>query len=51
MVPLIAMLYKWLPSFLYIPVFAVIAVAFLTIAIKILIIIFDFLFKFIDIFI
>lgn len=48
---LVAMLYSWLPIGLWLPVFAVIGVAFLAIAIKILIIIFDFLFKFIDIFI
>lgn len=51
MVGLIAMLYHWLPAFMWLPVFAVIAVAFLSIAIKILTIVFDFMFKFIDIFI
>ncbi len=48
---LVALLFSWLPVGLYIPVFAVISAAFLAIAIKILTIIFDFLFKFIDIFI
>lgn len=48
---LVGMLFSWLPVGLYIPVFAVISVAFLAIAIKILIIVFDFMFKFIDIFI
>lgn len=48
---LVAMLFSWLPVGLYVPVFAVIAVAFLVIAIKILTIVFDFMFKFIDIFI
>ena len=48
---LVAMLYSWLPIGLWLPVFAVISVAFLVIAIKILIIVFDFMFKFIDIFI
>lgn len=48
---LIALLFRWLPSGLWLPVCAVIGVAFLIIAVKILTIIFDFLFKFIDIFI
>lgn len=48
---LVAMLFSWLPIGLWVPVFAVISVAFLAIAIKILTIVFDFMFKFIDIFI
>ncbi len=48
---LVAMLFSWLPIGLWLPVFAVISVAFLSIAIKILTIVFDFMFKFIDIFI
>lgn len=48
---LIGLFFSWLPSGLYIPAFAVISVVFLAIAIKLLTIIFDFLFKFIDIFI
>ncbi len=44
-------LFGWLPAGLWIPVCAVIGVVFLIIAIKILTIVFDFLFKFIDIFI
>ena len=48
---LIALLYAWLPAGLWLPICAVIGVSFLVIAVKILIIIFDFLFKFIDIFI
>lgn len=48
---LVAMLYSWLPAFMWLPVFAVISVAFLVVAIKILTIVFDFMFKFIDIFI
>lgn len=48
---LVAMLFSWLPAGLWLPVFAVISTAFLVIAIKLLTIVFDFLFKFIDIFI
>ncbi len=48
---LVAMLFSWLPVGLWLPVCAVISVAFLAITIKILTIVFDFLFKFIDIFI
>ncbi len=48
---LVAMLFSWLPIGLWLPVFAVISVAFLTVTIKFLTIVFDFLFKFIDIFI
>jgi len=48
---LVMLLFNWLPSGLFFPIAAVIGVAFLVIAIKILTIIFDFLFKFIDIFI
>lgn len=44
-------LFGWLPAGLWIPVCAVIGVVFLIIAVKILTIIFDFLFKFIDLFI
>ena len=46
---LVSLLYSWLPAGLFLP--AVIGVAFLIIAVKILTVIFDFLFKFIDIFI
>lgn len=48
---LVAMLYSWLPIGLWLPVFAVVSAAFLAVTIKILTVIFDFLFKFIDIFI
>ena len=48
---LIALLYSWLPAGLWLPICAVIGVAFLSISVKILTILFDFLFKFIDIFI
>lgn len=51
MVDLVAMLYHWLPTWIYVPVFAVISVAFLSVAIKILTIVFDFMCKFMDIFI
>ena len=47
---LVSLLYSWLPPGLFLPIAAVIGVAFLIIAVKILTIIFDFLFKFIDIF-
>lgn len=48
---LVSLFYRWLPAGLWLPVFAVIGVCFLVIAIKLLTIIFDFMFKFIDIFI
>ena len=48
---LVSLLYSWLPAGLFLPIAAVIGVAFLIIAAKILAVIFDFLFKFIDIFI
>lgn len=48
---LVSLLYSWLPPGLFLPIAAVIGVAFLIIAVKILTIIYDFLFKFIDIFI
>lgn len=51
LVALVAMLFSWVPAGLYLPVFAVLGVAFLVVAIKILTIVFDFLFKFIEIFI
>ena len=48
---LVVLLYSWLPAGLWLPICAVIGVTFLIITVKILTIIFDFLFKFIDIFI
>ena len=51
MAGLVALFFRWLPAGLWLPVCAVIGVAFLVLAIKILLIVFDFLIKFIDIFI
>lgn len=47
---LLELLFSWLPNSLWIGVWAVLAVAFFAVVVKILGIILDFVFKFIDIF-
>lgn len=47
---LLKQLFSWLPGSLWVFVWAVLAVAFLSIVIKLLAIILDWIFKFIDIF-